>query len=217
MAGLRHYPRAQVEAKQRPRRGEGSIPCERRVPVLAPSASEGSIPCERRVPVLAPSASEGYDEIVPPLAYFLTWTTYGTWLPGDTRGWVRRKDGAWHVEYRPEDPNRQVIARTLMKDSAVVLEDAQRKLVRDTLVACCRIRNWQLHAVNVRSNHVHLVVSAGDIAPEPVMTHVKAWASRKLNESAPTRNGRWWTRHGSTRYINSEDSLAAAIRYVNSQ
>jgi hypothetical protein len=21
-----------------------------------------------------------------PLAYFLTWTTYGTWLPGDERG-----------------------------------------------------------------------------------------------------------------------------------
>jgi hypothetical protein len=23
------------------------------------------------------------------LAYFLTWTTYGTWLPGDERGWVQ--------------------------------------------------------------------------------------------------------------------------------
>ena len=23
-----------------------------------------------------------------PLAYFLTWPTYGTWLPGDERGWV---------------------------------------------------------------------------------------------------------------------------------
>src|SRR5262249_3307643 len=23
------------------------------------------------------------------LAYFLTWTTYGTWLPGDARGWVQ--------------------------------------------------------------------------------------------------------------------------------
>ena len=25
-----------------------------------------------------------------PLAYFLTWTTYGTWLPGDERGWVAK-------------------------------------------------------------------------------------------------------------------------------
>jgi hypothetical protein len=25
-----------------------------------------------------------------PLAYFLTWTTYGSWLPGDERGWVEK-------------------------------------------------------------------------------------------------------------------------------
>jgi hypothetical protein len=23
-----------------------------------------------------------------PIGYFLTWVTYGTWLPGDPRGWV---------------------------------------------------------------------------------------------------------------------------------
>jgi hypothetical protein len=26
---------------------------------------------------------------MPPIAYHLTWTTYGTWLPGDSRGWVQ--------------------------------------------------------------------------------------------------------------------------------
>ena len=25
-----------------------------------------------------------------PLAYLLTWTTYGTWLPGDDRGWTEK-------------------------------------------------------------------------------------------------------------------------------
>ena len=25
-----------------------------------------------------------------PLALFLTWTTYGLWLPGDERGWVEK-------------------------------------------------------------------------------------------------------------------------------
>jgi hypothetical protein len=24
-----------------------------------------------------------------PIGYFLTWVTYGTWLPGDARGWVQ--------------------------------------------------------------------------------------------------------------------------------
>ena len=27
------------------------------------------------------------------LACFLTWTTYGTWLPGDERGWVELHGG----------------------------------------------------------------------------------------------------------------------------
>jgi hypothetical protein len=26
-----------------------------------------------------------------PIAYFLTWTTYGTWLPGDERGWYAKQ------------------------------------------------------------------------------------------------------------------------------
>jgi hypothetical protein len=24
------------------------------------------------------------------LAYFITWTSYRTWLPGDFRGWIKR-------------------------------------------------------------------------------------------------------------------------------
>ena len=29
-----------------------------------------------------------------PLAWFITWTTYGTWLPGDDRGWTERGKGS---------------------------------------------------------------------------------------------------------------------------
>jgi len=25
-----------------------------------------------------------------PIAYLITWTTYGTWLPGDERGWQKK-------------------------------------------------------------------------------------------------------------------------------
>jgi hypothetical protein len=34
-----------------------------------------------------------------PLAYFLTWTTYGSWLPGDQRGWVAKPG-----QFRAPDP-----------------------------------------------------------------------------------------------------------------
>jgi hypothetical protein len=50
-------------------------------------------------------------------AYFITWTTYGTWLPGDARGWV--KSGEWGIQ--SPDPEREREARRLMAESAVIL------------------------------------------------------------------------------------------------
>src|SRR5262245_66255736 len=88
------------------------------------------------------------------LAYHLTWTTYGTWLHGDARGWV--KWGEWGI--KPADPEQERAARTRMAEAAVVLTDAQRALVEQTVRDHCRIRSWLLHAVNGRWNHIHVVV-----------------------------------------------------------
>lgn len=151
-----------------------------------------------------------------PLGYLLTWTTYGTWLSGDERGWV--ESGKFGV--KPGDPNRQELAECLMIDDAVTLDPDQRRVVEDTIRAHCLIRQWELHAVNARSNHVHVVVSAG-VAPEKVMSQFKAWCSRRLSEhaglaSVSSKNGakRWWTEHGSTKWINDDEYLTNAIRYV---
>ena len=40
-----------------------------------------------------PSGRECEPPMPEALAYFLTWTTYGTWLPGDERGWVQYRYG----------------------------------------------------------------------------------------------------------------------------
>lgn len=152
-----------------------------------------------------------------PLAYLLTWTTYGTWLPGDARGWVHHGEGGPHVPYRAPDAARQQRARSRMKGDPVRLNAARRQIVEASIRESYRLRGWPVHALTVRSNHVHLVVTAGDRRPEFVMTHLKAWASRWLNErTAGPRPLRWWTRHGSTRYINFEAGPARAIRYVSS-
>src|SRR5687768_10110953 len=60
-----------------------------------------------------------------PLAYFITWTTYGAWLPGDERGWCKR--GSRVVE----EPDIQLagIAYQAMAEEPVVLTQAQRDLV----------------------------------------------------------------------------------------
>lgn len=151
------------------------------------------------------------------LAYHITWTTYGTWLPGDTRGWVRW--GEWGV--KPPDPQQQRTARMRMAESAVELIREQQALVEQTVRDHCRIRGWVLHAVNARTNHVHVVVSA-DRDSDEVMKQLKAWCSRKLSDAASlvgtvakkAGRRRWFTEGGDKERIDSEEYLANAIRYV---
>src|SRR5688572_28029690 len=90
------------------------------------------------------------------LAYHLIWTTYGSWLPGDARGWVESE----HSGVLPPDPDREDRARELMADEAVCLNQPQRAIVEQTIRDHCTIRRWSLHAVNVRTNHVHVVAAA---------------------------------------------------------
>jgi hypothetical protein len=114
-----------------------------------------------------------------PLAYFISWTTYGTWLPGDDRGWV--EGGTPGIQ--PPDPVRREDAAERMTHVVVVLTPQQRQLVEVTIRKHCEIRRWHLHAVNARTNHIHVVVTA-DVAPEVVMSQLKAWCSRRLSEQS---------------------------------
>ncbi|HKB37792.1 MAG TPA: hypothetical protein VKD72_15200 [Gemmataceae bacterium] len=151
-----------------------------------------------------------------PLAYFLTWTTYGTWLPGDERGWVDRPG-----QFRSPNPQLRAAAQSLLTEEPCVLNPEQRHLVEETIAKHCALRGWHLHVVNCRTNHVHVVVSAG-ASPKVVRDQFKAWCTRHLKElqrrgdadpSQPVRV-KWWTEGGSQRWLNDEASLAQAILYV---
>src|SRR5262245_32581529 len=114
-----------------------------------------------------------------PLAYHITWTTYGSWLHGDGRGWVESD----RFQVLPPDPRREEVARGRMAASPTRLDVSQRRPVEQTVRDHCAIRRWVLHALNARTNHVHVVVTA-DIPPEAVMNQLKAWCSRRLTEHA---------------------------------
>jgi REP element-mobilizing transposase RayT len=154
-----------------------------------------------------------------PLAYHITWTAYGTWLPGDPRGSV--ESGVPGVQ--PPDEGRLLTAQSRLTHPPVTFDEAQRALIEQVIKEHCRIRGWVVHALNARSNHVHVVVTA-DREPEEVMNQLKAWCSRRLSHAvgaaasaAPkkaVRRKKWFTEHGSTKWINDEAYLENAIRYV---
>ncbi len=151
------------------------------------------------------------------IAFFHTWTTYGTWLPGDERCWFKRGRGL-----QLPDPRREFEAALLMTEDALVLDEEQRRIVEATVADHCRIRHWELHVVNCRTNHVHVVVTA-DRKIEEVRQQFQAWCSRKLKEHQRARCGpnaasmreQWWTERGWDLYLDDEECLAGAVEYVS--
>jgi REP element-mobilizing transposase RayT len=144
-----------------------------------------------------------------PLGYFLTWVTYGTWLPGDDRGWVKYRNG-WQLP----DPIREREAKARMTEDACILTVEQRQVVESQIAETCAFRGWTLHVVNCRSNHVHAVATADVPDPDKIRIDLKAWATRALQNKSDGRRKKWWAERGSIRYLNSDDDLQAAILYV---
>ena len=101
-----------------------------------------------------------------------------------------------------------------MRQEPYTLDEPRRRVVLRTIREVAHHRKWKLWAVHIRSNHVHVVITA-DCKPEKVMADLKAWASRRLREAfgeLPDRDR--WTQHGSTRYLNDDTSFHAAMTYV---
>jgi REP element-mobilizing transposase RayT len=150
-----------------------------------------------------------------PLAYFITFSTYGTWLHGTARaeGSVDRKHNVYGESFLPADPARERAAEERMAYPAYLMSSRARDVVRNAIVHICRERGWYLSALHVRTNHVHVVVSA-DRDPERIMSDLKARASRDLNHLQIDAHPKRWTRHGSTRYLFDEASVTAAVAYT---
>jgi len=145
-----------------------------------------------------------------PLAYFITWTAYGTHLQGDDQGWHRWGKGEQAprsalVEWRQER----------LKHPVVTLNEQQRNAVEEQARRLCEFRGWSVWALNARSNHCHIVVTAREYSGDVVRDQLKANCTRRLREDWPNYRGRpVWTVGGDWKCINHEDDLETVCVYV---
>ncbi len=149
-----------------------------------------------------------------PLAYLITFRTYGSWLHGDERGSIDR----FHNHFRgPRVSANSVMQeqhKVKLKSKPVLLCAKQRPIVEAAIRGVCDHRGWRLLGINVRTNHEHAVVSAAR-RPEIVLKDFKAYSTRGLKSV-----GLWsfnhspWVDGGSNRYLWSEISVANACDYV---
>ncbi len=139
----------------------------------------------------------------------ITWTTYGTWLPGDARGWRKRRAG-----HQPAQPRLEEWCRNRMNAPPVLLDVRGRETVERACSDHCLHRGWKLLAVNARSNHVHVVVAA-DRDPQTVRDQLKANCTRALRrQTKPLIAERTWTRGGDCQILDSDEAIEAAIEYT---
>ncbi|MBI3839485.1 MAG: transposase [Planctomycetia bacterium] len=147
--------------------------------------------------------------------WLLTWTTYGTWLPGDQRGSIAHSHNLVGTPWMGPNPALEQAARTAMAGEPTYLNVAQAQVLLAQFHETVDHRGWELRAAAVMRNHVHVVLGVpGDPEPDTLMRDLKSYGSRALGGRA---SGKWWTRSGSRRKLPDEASVAAAVRYVGRQ
>jgi len=177
--------------------------------------------------------------------WLLTWTTYGTWLPGDERGfvgYVRNEEPADSRQRlddasRADDASRRVIhntpgtpydrsipalkryAQQQMKEAPVWLDLPQAEAFLAEAQRTAVYRQWRLLAAAIMANHVHLIVEVPeDLSGERLLQEFESYGSRILNQQfGKPASGTWWTKSGSTRLLPTDRAVTAAVEYVRRQ
>lgn len=146
-----------------------------------------------------------------PLAYFFTWTVYGTHLQGDDRGWWKK----WKGNQRPQ-PRLEQWHRDRLNHPILLLDHEARNCIEEAIAEHCDHRGWKLWAVAARRNHVHAVVSACEVAATKVSDQLKANGTGKLRRlQSQWRDRSVWTAKGWCDYIDTDDDLEAVILYTD--
>jgi hypothetical protein len=156
------------------------------------------------------------DESMPnePLAYFITFHTYGNRAPDGTAvpvGYEPTPDSTPPQE--PEDESPVVGVPPGLRDP-YALDLPRRQIVCHAIVDECRFRGWTLHAVHVRTKKVLLVVTAPQVN-EFVMRSIKAFASQYLDRKRyDTPDRKRWEKYGTTLNLWTEAELAEKVEYT---
>ena len=156
-----------------------------------------------------------WDDNERPLAYFITFRTHGTWLHGDQRGAVDRHGRNIYGQERIGlDPIFSVTMERNMTSEPLVLGSRERAVVESAIRGVCSFRGYRLVAINVRTNHAHVVVS-GVASAKIAMNAFKANATREMRSAGLIAQDRKvWSRGGSTRYLWKQHNVDAAVEYT---
>jgi len=138
--------------------------------------------------------------------YMVTWTTYGSWLQGDKRGFVR--DG----QTLQSDERMLHFCKEFQKGTTVKLKKEEKDVVKTVILNEAERIGQKLYALVVCSNHVHIVARPCDKSIERIVGMYKSIATRALRYY--DRGGKIWTKGFDKRFCFTENDFNVKIAYI---
>jgi REP element-mobilizing transposase RayT len=140
------------------------------------------------------------------IGYMLTWTTYGSWLQGDERGWVKngrilQPDNKLYLT------NKQKLKRTPVK-----LQEAPKRLVKEIILDESKRISQKICAFTVCSDPIHIVAESCSESISQIVQRYKRVSTYALQKSG--FNSKVWTKGYDKRYCFSVKDLRIRINYV---
>jgi len=142
------------------------------------------------------------------LGYMITWTTYGTWLQGDERGFV--KEGTIYAA----SPALAESNQQSLKSDPIKLSPVHCQIVRNAILEKANGLHQQIHALSVSSNHEHILAEYVAMPIGLVVRHYKGCAQAALRKVGLA--SRIWTKGFDKRYCFDQQTLQNRINYVKS-
>jgi len=140
------------------------------------------------------------------VGFMATWTTYGTWLQGDKKGYV--KNGIV-LEANPELEKSN---KELLKHNKIKIPKQLRETVKNAILKESEEIGQKVYAITVCSNHIHIVVESIGKSSGYSVGRFKKAATKVLRKYG--FNDKVWTKGFDKRYCYDEQELKKKIKYV---
>ena len=150
--------------------------------------------------------------------YHVTTNTYGTWLPGDPRGW-RERHHKRHVEgdYKNPPPpgtgeGLHQYAQRQLKHPPVRLSPSQRAIVGKAMVEMLTRQGIEVLALSMDAVHCHLLARFPDGRVRALVGRAKKHAAFQLHTCGHT--AKVWERFSHAVPIADRAHQVSAFRYI---
>ncbi len=133
---------------------------------------------------------------------FVTTTSYGTWLPGDLRGYVQ------NGEILPPNPRVLKHARALLKSDPVFFSEPDRDRLLEAILSAADEFAYRLTDIAIESWHLHWLISHGNDDADTMTGRLKSRMRQALNR------GRIWTESYCGEPVHDEPGLERIRNYI---